>query len=188
VVGVSGGGPDVAACSYKIPESIKEAGIVVGLGPVHIKNAFKGVSWYGKIGWENYKYSFIRKTSAFISFIESRFIPEIFMNVTYGAIEDKKLLSNEYRRDMMLTFKEAYRQGIKGPEWDLRIYSSKWGFRVSEIKTKISLWYGECDKNVSVNMGKYYASHIKGSKLTVYPNEGHMVFHNHAEEILRELL
>lgn len=43
------------------------------------------------------------------------------------------------------------------------------------------------DKNVSVAMGKYYASQIPNSKLTVYPNEGYLAQITHAEEILNTL-
>src|SRR3989344_8029758 len=45
----------------------------------------------------------------------------------------------------------------KATAMDLKIYTDDWGFPLNKIKSEILLWYGEKDKNVSINMGKHYA-------------------------------
>ncbi len=190
IVGISGGGPYVAACTYKIPHRLITSGIVVGLGPTHFKGAFDGISLSGKIGWENYARFPITTIFSSISWvIISRYLPFLINSpFTFKAKPDRELLTAEYVKEMRQTFLEAFRQGHKGPTLDLRIYSTDWGFKLEDIKTKVYLWYGDADKNVSLNMGKYYRDHIKGSVLKVYPNEGHFLIRNHTEEILKTLL
>lgn len=58
---------------------------------------------------------------------------------------------------------------------------------MKDIKGKVFLWYGEEDKNVNLGTAKYYHSQIKGSKLKVYPKEGHLVSITHAKEIFKKL-
>ncbi len=64
---------------------------------------------------------------------------------------------------------------------------TNWDFDLKKIKVPVYLWYGEDDKNVSIAMGRYYASQIPNSKLTIYPNEGHLATRTHIEEILKTL-
>lgn len=84
--------------------------------------------------------------------------------------------------------KEAFRQGVKGQELDLKIYTNDWGFDLNKIKAKAHLWYGESDQNVSLVMARYYKQQIPNSKLTTYPNEGHLCQITHAEEIYKTLI
>ncbi|MEK7499249.1 MAG: hypothetical protein AAB649_01445, partial [Patescibacteria group bacterium] len=85
-------------------------------------------------------------------------------------------------------YQDAFRQGYRGPEHDLKLYTTDWGFAIRDIKSKIYLWYGAEDQNVSLSMGKYYKSHLLNSELTVYPHEGHMISVTHAEEIFKTLV
>jgi pimeloyl-ACP methyl ester carboxylesterase len=183
VVGISGGGPYAAVCAYKIPERITKTGIIVGLGPHTIKGAFEGVAWMGRIGWENYdRIPFLADISASISLVQSRYFPNL-VTFAFRAKADREVLNLDAKKDMAMVAKEAYRQGSKGPALDLKIYTTDWGFTVDDIRSNVYLWYGDSDKNVSLNMGKYYAKHIKNSKLKIYPNEGHILLKRHAEEI-----
>ena len=96
----------------------------------------------------------------------------------------KKLINNKATEK---TIHEAFRQGIKGPSHDLKIYTNDWGFNLSEIKSKVYLWYGAKDKNVPLNMGKYYKSQIPNSELFIDPNGGHFSRYNFEEKILKIL-
>ena len=84
--------------------------------------------------------------------------------------------------------KESFAKGSKGAVKDLLLYTSAWGFDLKKIKSKVYLFYGEVDKNVTLAMGSYYHKQIKRSKLTVYPNEGHKISITHAEDILKTLI
>lgn len=192
VVGVSGGGPYSAVCAYKIPEHLTKAGIVVGLAPTWIPGALDGMAWNSKIGWSNYgKIPSMRTIGAILNYIYSwKYFPSLGIHrFVWGAKTDKELYDDPHiRKESKRNYQEAFRSGIKGAEYDLKLYTQHWGFDLKKINVPTFLWYGEEDKNVTLNMGKYYASQIKGSKLKVYPGEGHLISRTHIEEILKTLI
>ena len=190
VMGVSGGGPYAAVCACKIPGRITKTGIVVGLSPFYGPEAFDGMMWMGRVGWQNFgRFPIACTISAFMQYANARIGPSWGLyRYLFGAKADRKLYQDEdIRIATKDNFREAFRSGWKGPELDLWLYTTDWGFDIGDIKTKTYLWYGADDQNVSLNMGKYYASKIRGSKFTVYPGEGHLVSVTHAPEILRTL-
>ncbi len=187
-LGVSGGGPYAAACAFKIPDRITKVGIVVGLGPTNIKGAFEGVSPLAKIGWANYNRSpLLSDLAAMLRLIQDRYLPPM-SKLSFRSKADQALMDKDFHKQVAKTVKESFRQGSKGPALDLKLYTKDWGFDLSKIKSKVYLFYGGDDKNVSLNMGKYYADQIPNNKLVIYPNEGHFIQITHAEEILKALV
>lgn len=190
VMGVSGGGPYAAVCAYKISERISRTGIVAGLSPIFGKEALDGMLWFSKIGWENFgDNSWLRKGSAILQLLNTRYGPALGLHrFLFGSKTDKKLNSGIKLRDRKRqAMKEAFRQGCAGPEHDLKLYTTDWGFDLKDIRSTVFLWYGSDDKNVSLNMGKYYKRKVPNSTLTVYSGEGHLISLTHAEDILRTL-
>lgn len=188
VVGVSGGGPFAAAMAYKIPNRLQKVGIVVGLAPTWVPGILSGMSFTGKIGWANYsKFPFLAHLGAKYHDLDAKYFSGLFSKFEFRAKVDQavlKSLKDEAKRNK----KEAFKQGSKGAEKDLVLYTKDWGFRLEDIKAKVYLFYGDADKNVPIVMGKYYASHIKGAKLIVYPNEGHLIQVTHREKIIKTLI
>lgn len=188
VLGVSGGGPYAAVCAYKIPHRLTKVGIVVGLAPTYIKGILKGMASASKIGWANYqKIPFTRYISCLFGLLQARYFT-FLLPIGFFANQDQALISSRRKEIMLLTRRSAFAQGLKGPELDLRLCTNDWRFDLKKIKTKVYLWYGEADKNVSLAMARYYKQQIANSDLTVYPNEGHLCQITHAEEILRKLV
>ncbi|MDO8451852.1 MAG: alpha/beta hydrolase [bacterium] len=190
VVGQSGGGPYAAVCAYKIPHRLTSVGIVVGLSPTNIQGVLQGMGFLPKLAWRLYhRFPPLVEISSTLLFLQTKkFLANTFA-FSYQAKSDQALLrSPGARQEMLENRKEAFRQGKKGCAWDVRLYTSDWGFRLRDITAKVYLWYGASDKNVSVAMGKYYAAQIPGSTLTVYPNEGHFILKTHAEEIVKTLM
>lgn len=189
VVGVSGGGPYAAVCAYKIPHKLIKAGIVVGLAPTDIEGVLMGMAFLNKLAWRYYhNFPFLMQLSASVAFLQARkYLPESF-NLSYRSKADQAILkSTDVQKSIMRIRNEAFKQGKRGCAKDLQLYTHDWGFDLHDIKSKVFLWYGDADKNVSVNMGKYYASQIPNSKLVIYPNEGHFIIKTHANEIVKTL-
>ena len=91
LMGVSGGGPYVAVCAYKIPERINKAGIVVGLGIVDVKGNLNGMSFLSKISWANYHRFPIARTIAGINgLLGYKYFPTLSLMIGFGAKEDQK--------------------------------------------------------------------------------------------------
>lgn len=190
VMGVSGGGPYAAVCAYKIPQRLTKVGIVVGLSPTNIAGVLQGMAWPNRLTWRMYHLfpPFIALTSSVVFLYTKRKLISEKMVFQYAAKADKKLLESQtLQQELARNRREAFHQGKRGPAADLEIYTHDWGFRLGDIRANVFLWYGEDDKNVSIEMGKYYASRIPKSKLTIYPGEGHMISVTHAAEILRTL-
>lgn len=190
VMGISGGGPYATVCAFKIPQRITKVGIIVGLAPTYIPGLLEGTSTLAKFGWSNYgRFPITRTLGTLFHYFNAKYSPSFGLHrFLFGSKTDRKMYSNPtIRKEAKEGLKEAFRTGYKGVEQDLKLYTTNWGFNLKDIKASVYLWYGEDDKNVSLAMGKYYASQIPNSKLTVYPNEGHMVTRTHIEEILKTL-
>ena len=190
VMGVSGGGPYVAVCAYKIPERIIKAGIVVGLAPTNVKGNLDGMAIQGRIGWANYhRFPLLRTLATLGAAIEFKYFPTLGSLLAFPTKEDRLIFREAMKNNAgeESGVKEAFRQGIKGPSLELKIYTDNWGFKVKDIKIEVYLWYGAKDKCVSLNMGRYYKSQISGSKLFIDPDGGHLARYNFEEKILQTL-
>ncbi len=190
LMGVSGGGPYVVACAYKIPQLIIKAGIVVGLAPVDVKGNLDGMSFQGRAGWANYhRFPMLRTLGSLGAAIEFKYFPALGSLIAFPTKQDKDLYNEAVKNKAYEEsgVKEAFRQGIKGPTEELRVYTDDWGFKVKDIKVKVYLWYGAKDKCVSLNMAKYYKSQIPNSKLFIDPDGGHLSRYKCEEKILKTL-
>lgn len=190
LLGVSGGGPYTAACAYKIPERIIKAGIVVGLAPVDVPGNLDGMAFFNKLSWANYhRFPFLRTLAGIIAAIEHRYFPALGKLIAFPTKEDRALFQEAVKNKAgeEIGIRQAFQQGVKGPIHELKVYTDDWGFKLSDIQVKTYLWYGAKDKNVSINMGRYYHEQIKRSKLFIDPNGGHLARYKFEEKILREL-
>lgn len=190
LMGVSGGGPYVAACCYKIPERITKAGIVVGLAPVGVSGNLDGVGLNGRLGWSNYHRLPITRTIGSLgAAIQYKYFPPLGSLINFSSKEDRRIYNQlRFQIGDENSAKEAFAQGINGPREELRIYTDDWGFDLREIKTKVFLWYGAKDKQVSLNQGKYYHKQIKGSKLYIDKEASHLSRYNFEERILKTII
>lgn len=187
VVGVSGGGPYAAACAYRISKRIKKMGIVVGLAPTYIPGIFKGMPFLYRFGWENYsRYPILAKLGAIYRWLTTGYLDKVLFRFDFRGGNDQEVL-NKLKDEWVKIGRESFRQGYKGAEKDLLLYTSDWGFKLEDIKVPTLLFYGEEDKNVTLAMARYYKSQIPGSKLKIYPNEGHLISITHAKEIFKTL-
>lgn len=187
VMGVSGGGPYAAACAYKIPHRLINTAIVVGIAPPYIPKLLDGMPFLTKFGWANYaKSALLRKGATLLHYMNAKYGPSFGLHrFMFGAKKDRQVLSDpSIREEVRRGYKETFRTGYIGAQQDLELYTKDWGFQLSDIKTKVFLFYGEMDQNVPIAMGKYYHLHIKNSTLFTYPHEGHLIAKTHAEEIL----
>ncbi len=190
VIGVSGGGPYVAICAYKIPERIVKAGIVVGLAPVNIKGNLDGMSFQGRVGWANYhRFPTLRMLASLGAAIQFKYFTKLGSLIAFPTKQDRELYNNAVKNKAgeESGVEEAFRQGIKGSSTELRVYTDDWGFDLKDIETKTYLWYGAKDKCVSLNMAKYYESKIPNSKLFIDPEGVHLSRYNFEDRILKTL-
>lgn len=188
VMGVSGGGPYAAACAYRLPDRLTRVGIVVGLGPTHIPGILAGLPLMSHLAWANYhRLPTLRTLATWNAMLQFKYLSSLGFFLSFRSTEDRHLLKTKLHAAIKNTTREAFRQGIRGPAHDLQLYTDDWGFKLSDIKTKVYLWYGIKDKNVTLAMGQYYASQIPGSRLFIDPSGSHLSRTLHEADILKTL-
>jgi pimeloyl-ACP methyl ester carboxylesterase len=191
VLGHSFGGPFVVACAYKIPERITNAGIVAGIAPFNRPGATAGLPpgpsmglWMaGKLPafflkpymWQ--MQSMLRKPEMLAKGLKAQ-LPKT----------DADLVSRSENRGVLDNMAEMFRPGTDGAISDAKAFARPWGFRPEDVKIKVNLWYGEADRNVPLQMGKYYQTKFQHCEPVFYPGEGHFIIYSHAQEILEKLI
>ena len=175
IEGISGGGPYVAACAYKIPERLTSCGIISGAASKDLEIEkkmrifsvirifpwlFKLMIWLQSRGMRN-----LEKAEKKMKESAKKF-PEADRKI----FDDPQILSLFVKETA-----EAFRQGSKGVYYEGKIYVKSWGFNLEDIspKLKVYIWHGEADQIVPVAMGRGMCKLIPNCEGKFYPGEGH---------------
>jgi pimeloyl-ACP methyl ester carboxylesterase len=192
-LGISGGAPYVLALGVLVPERLRGVAIVSGLGALDRPDALEEMS-EGNVA--EIKMAMDSPDDLAAAHREDaraiRDDPEvIFAGLSEELPEvDRQMLEQpDVRAFLIETLQEAVRQGARG--WiddDLR-QVRPWPFRLEEIGTvDVRIHHGEDDTLVPAHHAKHLAEGIPGSRLQLYPDEGHLSFDKHLKEIVQTLL
>ena len=193
MLGWSGGGPHALACGYRFPERLTAVGVVTGFAPFDRPSATDGMRK------DMRRFLPLMRTFPWLANVFVSPLPGEYRRDPARAFEkqfgrdlpecDRRALADEQVRGNLLAGAvEAVRQGSKGLGNDVQLFMARpWGFSPSSLRVPIHLWYGESDTLTPPQMGHYLAQSIPQSHLTVYPNEGHMIFYTHWSDILTTL-
>ena len=147
------------------------------------------MAFNNKFVWKNYHWiPFLRKLATVIAALEFKYLSFFGFLAAFPYRGDKIIFRELLKDSKGNGLREAFKQGIKGEEDELRVYTEDWGFDLRKVKAKVYLWYGARDKNVSLNMGRYYNSQIKNSKLFIDSDGGHLARYNFEEKILKKFI
>ena len=192
-LGISGGAPYVLALGVLVPEHLRGVAIVSGLGMLDRPGALEGMSEGNVDEIEMAREAPVELATAHGE--AARAIHEdpegIFTELSEELPEvDRQMLERpDVRAFLIGTFQEAVRQGATG--WiddDLR-QVRPWPFRLEEIGgVDVRIHHGEADTLVPAHHAKHLAEGIPGSRLQLYPDEGHLSFDKHLKEIVQTLL
>ena len=178
VMGVSGGGPYAAACALKIPQRLRAAAIVCGVGPLDVPGITEGMMRTNRMlfGAARYLGPVLRIMMASMSRALLRDPLKAMERMAGSLPEPDRILmqSPEVREHFGAGVREALRQGTKPAVEEAKIYGKPWGFRLEDISMPVELFQGELDVNVPVGMGRYQASAIPNCRAHFYPDEGHL--------------
>jgi pimeloyl-ACP methyl ester carboxylesterase len=188
VVGVSGGGPYVAVCAWKLGKRLISAGIVSGLAPEgRVRQELsRGHRLTAKIMRQT---RLINPLLRLLSW-SARRRPEIIIQVM-GLVsfrEDRRILAKpEVQSTQIDSVVEAFRGGPQGTAFELGLFSRPWGFEVEEINLPVYLWHGEADGIVPVSLGCFLADRIPGCQAKFIPKAGHLWIFEGYGEVLQVL-
>jgi pimeloyl-ACP methyl ester carboxylesterase len=192
-MGLSGGGPYLLACAYKLPERLTSAIVISGLAPLDRPGSTRGLNWPGRIA-----FGIARKAPSWL--IQLAFRPMAWKIQQSPARTSKILPISAPEADRAVFARpgvqamdqedlvEAYRNGVRPISWEVVVATRPWGFRLEDINTKIYLWQGEEDITVPLHMGKYMARTLPNCEAKFCPGEGHTLMFNYWREILAKAL
>ena len=187
VLGLSNGGPFVAACARAIPGRLTAAVIVSGLGPA-------GTPTEGQQPVTRFLLGLSRRYptlygALFAAMVRrgrrrpDRFVEQFF--VGWPAADREALARPHLGAIVTNAIFEGYRRGGRAVGWDVALTTRTWGFRLEDVPTRIHLWHGEADTIVPPATARYVAAAIPDCVATYCPGEGHLsVLINRLNEIL----
>jgi pimeloyl-ACP methyl ester carboxylesterase len=192
VLGLSGGGPHVAAVALTMPDRVQKAAIVSGVAPPEMPARFQGM-------WLPLRFIFL--TARYLPSINRLMLqqmgkfyadPEQMKARMLSAMPapDRELFAQrpEILDVFSLSATESHRQGIDGDAWEWQLYIQPWGFNLADIPVEIGLWYGDYDTTAPAAMGAYLHAQLPQSRLAVVGDGGHFsTINNHISAILEYL-
>jgi pimeloyl-ACP methyl ester carboxylesterase len=192
VAGHSGGGPHTLACAYALPERVSAAATLSGVGPVNTPGATLGMTMLNKLGFKYGQYIpwMLWRPLIWWIFRERCADPAKAMDREIGLrppADDELIARPEIRQACLQSEVEAFRPGLKGMSWEVRLITRPWGFQLDEIRMPVYLWHGTADNATFVAMAQYMAGRIPDSKLTICEGEGHLLLFPHWENVLSQL-
>jgi pimeloyl-ACP methyl ester carboxylesterase len=191
VAGASAGGPYAAACAFKLPERVTALALISSLAPFDIPEAIHGMTRAYRMIPLLTRYAPWLLTRAQALITRN---PEAAWKQFYRRLPevDKASLrvhsSVDLHALLVRDVAEIYRSGPHGAVWDTRVLTGPWGFDPADIAVPTYLWHGEQDVNVPLSMGSYLARTIPHCQARFIPQEGHVMYMNHWQEIVSILV
>ena len=188
VFGTSGGGPHALAIAARFPERISAASVVVGAVPLEPEEvaAQVGVNAKGyelaEKGWD--------ALHEFLVEVRKDLLAVGLQGVLADAPEaDRAIMSDPvWQRMAHANTEEAMRQGAEGWTDESMALHAPWDFDPGAIRTSVTWWHGDDDKNAPISAARRGARQVPGCDLRVWHAEGHFASIVHEKEIVAELI
>jgi pimeloyl-ACP methyl ester carboxylesterase len=179
VAGASGGGPYALACAWGLPDRVTHVAVISGVGPYQVPGITRGMRWQNRVGfrlgsrWPALAGALAKSIDRGISQRPERTIDALARAMSPSDAEIVR--RPEVREVLIADITEAFRAGSRGAAWDIVLLGRPWGFALRDIEAEVHLWQGEADTLVPPAMGRYQASQIPRSHLSLFPGEGHLL-------------
>ena len=188
-MGISSGGPYVAATAYKLPDRVTKAALISTGGPLTLPDATRGMRSTDRLfirlarsgPWAvNLMMRNMARGTNKPERLRKQFMSRL------SPVDAAALQRDEVWNRRLADLREAFRNGPSGASWDLVLSARPWGFQLEEIQVPTSLWHGELDTTIPVALARAMARAIPNCQATFVPGEGHLsLFLKHEEEIFR---
>ena len=178
--GWSGGGPHALACAALLPDRVRAAASVAGVGPYDAE----GLDWTGGMGEDNqFEYPLAaRDPVALLEWMEpqtepmSRIEPDEWVRRLDSLMSDvdARSVTGAFGEYLAGSYRRAFRDGPLGWYDDDLAFVGDWGFDVADIRVPVSVWQGHQDMFVPITHGEWLAAHIPGARAHLRPEHGHL--------------
>ena len=175
-LGVSGGGPYVIALGALAPERVVRIAVVSG-ADVGMEEEETPEELAAELGEE------ARMLREDPDEWYAGFVAE------FTEVDRRVLERPEVRAIAIGMFQEAVRQGAEGWVDGVLRLGRPWPLRLDEVVAEVRFHHGEDDTNAPPQHAKKLAERIPGSRLRLYPGEGHIsILDRPLKEIVETLL
>jgi pimeloyl-ACP methyl ester carboxylesterase len=191
VAGVSGGGPYVAACAWRIAGRLTQAGIVSGIGPLDDPALAAALPRGYRAG-----FAVVRRLPAAVrlalglGMLGLRRAPGCMLASLAASLPevDRATFRRPRVRALLLDdAREALRQGTRGALQELILFSRPWDVPLGEIRMPVRLWHGDADAQVPVVIARRLAAALPDCPASFVPGAGHLWVLDHLDEVLDAL-
>ena len=192
VLGWSSGGPYALACAYRLPERVAAAAIICGVAPPERPHPYRGMPLPSRallFGERNFSplVTLMRRMSRSMIMGDPQEAGRKAASFFQPA--DQALIKTaEEQARLGRDLQEGYRQGWEGPVRDDILVSRAWGFALEEITVRIDIWAGEADQMVPLDHAHYQHARLPQSRLSVWPQQGHLTLLSCWGEVLAALV
>ena len=206
LIGVSGGGPYVLACAWRLAQAeagatpqglqgrITRCGLVCPLGPIYRDEQLEQMHWaaranlrLGQQGDWLTDLMFGGPTTALLEHWPT--LVENTRSLAAPAADRAVLADPETNAVLNRTLADAMRNGAPGARRDLHLYTHDWDIAFHKIDFPIRIWHGQADGTVPIEHARWYAQQLPNATLTELAEEGHYsVPFRHSRAILAELI
>jgi len=191
-LGFSGGGPYAIALGALVPGRVRSVAVVGGLGMLDRPDAFEGMDEENVADFEMARQSPERLAAEIDA--AAREVRENSWGTVSEISEklpecDRQILDRPEAQTLFFgPSQEAVRQGASGWIDDHLRFVWPWPFRLDElVGVDVRIYHGEADVLVPAQHAKHLAERMPGSRLQLYPGEGHFSIDRHAKEIAETL-
>lgn len=192
VAGVSGGGPYVAACAWRIADRLTRAGIISGMGPVDDPALAAALGLRYRTGVAVLRTApGVARVVLALGALAMRHRPERVVDLIAGSMPavDQVVLARPGVRALLIDdVREALRHGVCGATQELTLLSRPWEFRPEDIRLPVRLWHGEADGQVPVAIARRLAATIPQCHASFMGGGGHFWVFDHLDEVVSALI
>jgi pimeloyl-ACP methyl ester carboxylesterase len=189
VVGVSGGGPHAAVCAHALGDRLTGCSIVSGVAPLTGPADAEGMMPLNRmLAMLARRAPFLLRVPFAAMGLAGRLLPEERLIEQLTAVmppADVAILARREIRDPLLAdMTTRHPTRAKAAAQDFAMFARPWGFEFADIGVPVAVWQGDEDVNVPFAHGRLYADSVPGASLNAIAGAGHMLFVDHAPEIL----
>jgi pimeloyl-ACP methyl ester carboxylesterase len=192
-LGWSGGGPHALATAALMPDRCAAAAILASLAPFDAV----GLDWYAGMAPDNVEEfsaaaessraltSFLETQATALATVKGEQVAEVLGQLVDEI--DRAALTGEVADYVAEDFRRGVSNGVAGWRDDDLAFVRPWGFDLSDIKVRISVWQGAHDRMVPFEHGRWLAAHIPGARVNLHHDEGHLSLVAQLPRILDDL-
>ncbi|MFW5691093.1 MAG: alpha/beta fold hydrolase [Chloroflexota bacterium] len=192
LLGISAGGPYVAATAFGLPERVRRGAIVSGAAPFDRPDALDDVNDTYRVAYRTARWpAWLLRPMMGMQMRAELDNPEPYWNEVLARANeyDRAVLSRPAVAEQVRAYRpEAVRQGVRGWVHEARLLVKPWGFPLQAVRTEIHLWYWQNDLITPEQMGRYLEKMLPNPVPHFHKGGGHFAWVDHWEDILTTLI